>query len=83
MHYVYILRSIKDSTLYIGQTKDLKKRFDRHNSGVNLATHNHIPYELVFYSGFKNIIDALNAERYYKTTSGWKRIHRMLTNTLA
>lgn len=83
MHYVYILRSQKDKSLYIGQTIDLKKRLSRHNSGVNLATKNHIPYDLIFYSGFVNTSDAINAEHYYKTTSGWKRIHRMLENTLA
>jgi len=40
------------------------------------------PYELIFYSGFKNRQDAINCEKYFKTTAGWKRLHRMLENTL-
>jgi len=83
MHYVYILKSKVDGSLYIGQTKDLTKRFERHNSGLNPATKNHIPYDLIFYSGFINVADAINSEHYYKTTAGWKRIHRMLKNALA
>lgn len=38
----------------------------------------HIPYELIFYSGFKNKQDAINCEQYFKATAGWKRLHKML-----
>lgn len=69
--------------MYIGQTKDLQKRLKRHNDGLNLATKFHIPYELIFYSVFVNTDDAINAEHYYKTTAGWRRIHKMLENTLS
>jgi predicted GIY-YIG superfamily endonuclease len=55
---------------------------DTHNTGENKATKPHIPYELIFYSGFINKTDAINCEQYYKTTAGWKRIHKMLENTL-
>jgi predicted GIY-YIG superfamily endonuclease len=33
MYYVYCLESQKNSTLYIGYTTDLKKRFADHNDG--------------------------------------------------
>ena len=83
MHYCYILRSLKNGKLYIGSAPDLKTRFKSHNSGENKATKPNIPYELIFYSGFKNKDDAINCEQYFKTTAGWKRIHKMLENTLA
>lgn len=82
MYYVYILRSLKNQKLYIGFTPDLKKRIKSHNSGENKATKPNIPYELIFYSGFKSKDDAINCEKYFKTTAGWKRIHKMLENTL-
>lgn len=82
MFYFYILRSLKNGKLYLGQTTDLKERARSHNAGENKATKPNIPYELIFYSAFKNEKDAINCEQYFKTTAGWKRIHKMLENTL-
>ncbi len=82
MFYFYILRSIKNNKLYLGFTPDLKDRIKSHNNGENKATKPNIPYELIYYSAFKNKKDALNCEQYFKTTSGWKRIHNMLKNTI-
>lgn len=82
MYYFYILRSLKNGKLYLGQTSDLKTRVKSHNNGENKATKPYIPYELLFYSAFKNEQDAINCEKYFKTTAGWKRIKRMLTNSL-
>jgi len=82
MHYFYILRSQKNQKLYLGYTSDLKTRLKSHNSSENKATKPYAPYELIFYSAFTNQTDALNCEKYFKTTAGWKRIHSMLKNTL-
>ena len=82
MFYFYILRSLKNKKLYLGQTTDLKERLKSHNNLENKSTKSFAPYELIFYSGFKNQDDAINCELYFKTTSGWKRLHKMLENTL-
>lgn len=82
MYYFYILRSLKNKKLYIGSTPDLKARLKSHNNGENKATKPNIPYELIFYSGFISKEDAINCEKYFKTTAGWKRIHKMLEKTL-
>ena len=82
MYYFYILQSLKNGKLYLGSTPDLKARLKSHNNGENKATKPNIPYELIFYSGFKNKDDAIKCEQYFKTTAGWKRIHKMLSNTL-
>lgn len=81
-YYFYILRSLKNQKLYIGSTPDLKVRLKSHNNGENKATKPNIPYELIFYSGFKDKTDAINCEQYFKTTAGWKRIHKILENSL-
>ena len=83
MYYCYIIRSLKNQKLYIGSTPDLKERMKSHNNGENKATKPNTPYELIFYSGFQNKQDAINCEQYFKTTSGWKRIHKMLQTTLS
>lgn len=82
MYNFYILHSIKNGKLYIGFTPDLKARVKSHNDGKNKATKPNIPYELIFYSAFKNQKDATNCEKYFKTTAGWKRLHKMLENML-
>ena len=82
MYYFYILRSLKNSKLYLGYTPNLKDRIKSHNSGENKATKPNVPYELIFYSAFKSKEDAINCEKYFKTTAGWKRIHKMLENSL-
>lgn len=83
MYYFYILRSLKNSKLYLGSTSDLKKRVKSHNAGRNKATKPYLPFELIFYSAFKSKEDAVESEKYFKTTAGWKRLGRMLKNTLS
>ena len=34
MYYTYVLQSQKDGKFYIGFTKELKLRFERHNKGL-------------------------------------------------
>lgn len=81
-YYVYILQSLKNSSLYIGYTSDLKKRFNKHNSGLNLATKPHIPYKLIFYEAFLNRIDAKNREEYLKGGYGRRTIKVLLRKYL-
>jgi len=82
MYYFYILRSIKNRKLYLGYSSNIKARVISHNNGENKATKPNIPYELIYYSAFKDQQDALACEKYFKTTAGWKRIHKMLENIL-
>lgn len=77
-YYVYILQSLKNKSLYIGYTSDLKKRFLEHNSGKNRATKPFIPYKLIFYEAFINSRDAKNREEYLKGGYGRKTINAML-----
>jgi len=76
--YVYVLKSLKDSSLYIGFTTNLKKRFESHNKGLNQATKPHIPYKLIHFEGFLNIDDAKRREVYLKSGWGLKSIKIML-----
>ncbi len=48
MFYVYVLQSLKDKSLYIGYTSNLKKRFVEHNNGLSTATKHKRPYTLIF-----------------------------------
>ena len=59
MHYVYILKSLKDLKLYIGRTADLKKRFIEHRKGKVKSTRYRRPFNLVFYEAFARKEDAI------------------------
>lgn len=77
-YYTYILQSLKDKSLYIGYTSDLKKRFKKHNSGLNIDTKPHIPYKLIHFEGYLNRVDAKRREVYLKSGWGLKSIRKML-----
>ena len=78
MFYVYILESQKDKTLYIGLTKNLKKRFEEHNLGLSKFTKGHLPYKLVSYTAFHDKLLAAKFEQYLKTASGKAFIKKRL-----
>jgi len=62
MHYVYVLRSLKDGRFYVGYTENLEKRIAEHNDGKSASTKNRIPLELVYCEICKNKVDALRRE---------------------
>ncbi len=53
-YYVYILNSLKDGSLYVGLTHNIKKRLQEHVDGLSGFTKGHLPYKLVFVSIFSN-----------------------------
>jgi len=71
---------LKDNSLYVGHTSNLKKRFDEHNSGKSLATKSFMPYKLIFYEAFINRIDAKNREEYLKNGWGWRSVKKIFNN---
>ena len=52
MHYVYVLKSVKDGTTYIGSTEFLDRRIAEHNSGKTKSTKHKLPLELVYYEAY-------------------------------
>jgi len=82
MFYTYILQSLKNNSLYIGYTNNLKKRIREHNNGKSLATKPFCPYRLIFYEAFLNQKDAKNREVYLKSGWGFRSIKKLLKNYL-
>jgi putative endonuclease len=77
MFFVYILQSEKDKNLYIGFTKDLRRRIQEHNSGLSKSTKPRRPFELIYYEAYKSEQDAKKREESLKLSgralSGLKR----------
>ncbi len=70
MHYIYVLKSLKDGKMYTGSTKDLKLRCEQHDKGLVQSTSHRRPLELVYYEACLSKEDSLRRERYLKTHYG-------------
>ena len=81
-HYVYLLRSKLDNSFYVGYTRNLKRRLMEHNSGLNSSTKHSKPWDLIFFEGYLNEVDAKRREKYLKTNQGARIIKRMIKEYL-
>ena len=70
--YVYILKSLKDGSIYIGSTQDLEQRLDFHNKGYSRYTRTKIPWELKRIEEYGDKTIALKREKFLKTGDGRK-----------
>lgn len=77
-HYVYVLQSIKNQSLYIGYTTNLQVRLKRHNSGAVEYTKKYVPWQLIHYEAYCNEKDAKRREKYLKTSQGSRLLKRMM-----
>jgi predicted GIY-YIG superfamily endonuclease len=72
MHYVYLLRSLKDPTkTYVGYTTNLEERIQKHNAGGSIFTANFRPWKIVTSICFDNESKAAEFEKYLKGGSGY------------
>jgi putative endonuclease len=67
--YVYLLKSGKDSELYIGFTNNIEQRVKQHNNGLVPSTKLRRPFELIYFEGYKSEKDARNREKNLKLRS--------------
>ncbi len=70
MFYTYVLKSVKGDNLYVGYTRDLKRRLLEHNQGLNLSTKPYRPWKVIYYEACLNEVDAKRREGYLKKTQG-------------
>lgn len=82
-HYVYMLKSRKNSKWYTGFTSDLRKRFNQHNSGHIGYTNNRGPFDLIYYEACQNEEDAKARELYLKSGMGRRYLKNRLKRFLS
>ena len=78
MFYNYVLQSNKGDNLYIGYTKDLKKRLNEHNQGLNQSTRPYVPWKVIYYEACLDEDDAKRREGYLKKSQGQRLLKRRL-----
>lgn len=83
MFYVYVLKSRKDESLYIGFAPDLKVRFVKHMQGLVKSTKNLRPLELVYYEAYRAKSDAMKREKQLKRfAKGYKMLKSRIKDSL-
>jgi putative endonuclease len=68
--YVHVLKSQRDSTLYIGLTEDLARRLQQHHRGHGHSTKAKRPYVVLLSEAFETREAARDREKYYKSGFG-------------
>jgi len=82
MWYVYILQSKINGQFYVGFTENLKNRITQHNEGKVESTSPYIPYELIYFEGYRDKRDAMKRERMLKHHGqGFRRLKERLQNS--
>ena len=66
MFFLYILKSKKDKSTYIGYTRDLRNRLKKHNLGLVRPTKSKRPLQLVYYETYTSRQDATKREHNLK-----------------
>ena len=66
MYHVYLLKSRKDNSFYIGYTKDIQRRLQDHNKGFVKYTISRRPWDLVYYETYIALEDATARKRNLK-----------------
>ena len=82
MYYTYVLQSEKDKGFYTGYTKNLKLRFEQHNTGQVESTKERHPFKLVYYEACLDQNDATKREKYLKSYHGKMFLKRRLKSYL-
>jgi len=83
MFYVYVIKSRKDDSLYIGYSDDLKRRMKEHNAGLNFSTRNKVPWELIYYEAYKSKSDAKYRESNLKRfAKGYGQLKNRIKSSL-
>lgn len=71
MYYVYILQSLAfPERFYTGSTRNMENRLKSHNNGQVDHTSKYKPWRIKTFICFSDKQQALDFERYLKTSSG-------------
>lgn len=80
---VYVLFSDRDHMLYVGYTTDIHRRMREHELGLNKSTRLRGQFHLLFIEYYLFQDDAINREKYFKTSAGKKALSIMLASSLS
>jgi len=77
MHCVYILLNETKTRTYTGIATDVNTRLALHNAGRVKASQPYRPYTIIHTESFETLKEARQKEKFYKSTTGRRRIKEM------
>ncbi len=80
MYYVYILLNETGTKTYTGVSNDIPTRLRDHNEGQVKSSRPYRPYRLIHTEVFSTLSDARNKERFYKSTTGRRKLKDILSS---
>lgn len=84
MHFVYVLKSMQNGSLYFGCTSDLKGRVEMHNKEESHYTKKYVPWKLLYYEAYVSKDDAFRREHALKHhAQGLRHLKERLAVTLS
>ena|SRR3989338_773079 len=78
MYYVYILLNEAKTRTYTGVADDINKRLAEHNAGRVKSSRPYRPYQIAHTEPFETLSKARQRERFYKLTTGRRKLKEML-----
>lgn len=70
MFYIYVLKSKKDNSQYIGLSENIEERLKEHNAGRVASTKSKRPWRLIYTEPFLKRLEARKREKYLKSAAG-------------
>jgi putative endonuclease len=70
MFFVYAIRSLVRTYIYVGLTENVDRRVMEHQSGKNKTTRPYRPFEIILIEEFQSRIEAREREKYLKSGIG-------------
>lgn len=77
--YVYILRSLKDHSYYVGQCNDLDWRMSKHSEGMSKYTVSKRPLRLVYFEVYLSRQESIKREKQIKRMKSRKYIEILIS----
>ena len=77
-YHVYVLLNEAKTRTYTGVADDIDKRLAEHNSGKVKSSSPYRPYKIAHTESFETLREARQKEKFYKSTTGRRRLKEML-----
>lgn len=77
MYHVYILVNEARTRTYTGVAEDINKRLEEHNTGRVVSSRPYRPYKIIHTESFATLIEAREKEKFYKSTTGRRKLKKM------
>jgi putative endonuclease len=78
-YYIYILKSLHDSSCYIGFSTNVLRRLEEHNQGLSQYTRTKTPWVVVYVEEHATKTEALKREKFLKAQRNREFYDRLIS----